>query len=254
MSLKFINGAYNRATGTLNAFGALSDALVREGHPAMVSRSGDREYADQLKIWNERMVLAGDVRGRRVYAKKTWQGKTWYQIHPDSVATPTDPPTSNHGKRRANDLAWPYNDASTTAHKRAQVLAPRYGISCEGLGFSRREDWHWTFWGSLGAIISPASLPNHTSTNPALPEEEDDDMRFKFGHRSDGNDEWMIVHPSLKDGYQVTTDQKRAIAWARLYGRGWVGDEVDRYDFNVPRADYIELQNAAKQTAAAWQS
>lgn len=185
MSLGFTNGAYNRASGTRNAFGALSDALQRDGYPRMVSRSGDREYADQLKIWNDRMVLAGDVNGRRVYAKKKWQGKTWYQIHPDSVATPTNPPTSNHGKRRANDLTYPYNDASTAAHKRARALAPRFNITCEGLGFSRTEDWHWTFWGALGQI-DQAGTPAGSAGNakpinidPVVAPEEEEEGEMK---------------------------------------------------------------------------
>src|SRR5690606_26148255 len=29
---------------------------------------------------------------------------------------------------------------------------PRFNITCEGLGFSRPEDWHWTYWGALGQI------------------------------------------------------------------------------------------------------
>lgn len=166
MSLGFIKGAYNAATGTLDAFSHLSDALVREGFPRMVSRSGDREYADQLRIWNDRMVLRADIDGRHVYATKRWQGKTWYQIHPDPVAVPTNPPTSNHGKRRANDLTYPYNDDGTAAHRRARVLAPRFNITCEGLGFSSEEPWHWTFWGSLGVIILPASLTPATKPTP----------------------------------------------------------------------------------------
>lgn len=270
MSLGFINDAYNRATGTLNAFGALSDALVREGRPPMVSRSGDREYADQLKIWNERMVLAGDIRGRHVYAKKRWQGKTWYQIHPDTVATPTNPPTSNHGKRRSNDLTWPYNDASTAAHKRARVLAPRYGISCEGLGFSRPEDWHWTFWGVLGAIISPASLPGSNDIEPAPePEKEDEDMDYRptvhARLAADGKtqDEWMLGHPDIgKDlpvfdgtatdknsrlsadkkvktfrGFMVTVNRDIFTAWARTHGKG-----TSQITSSTDRDGYIEIQ------------
>lgn len=37
MALRFTDGAYNLASGTRDAFGALSDDLVREGHPPMVS-------------------------------------------------------------------------------------------------------------------------------------------------------------------------------------------------------------------------
>lgn len=166
MPLGFINGAYNRASGTLNAFGGLSADLEREGHPPMVSRSGDREPDVQLQLWHERMVLAHQVNGRRVYGTKRWQGKTWYQIHPDTVAIPG---SSNHERRRSNDLAWPYN-SDTVSARRAKQLAPRHNITREGENF--RELWHWTFWGALGAIGAPAS-DGSTTTTPATIQEDD---------------------------------------------------------------------------------
>ncbi|ALX66834.1 hypothetical protein [Microbacterium sp. XT11] len=167
MPLGFTDGAYNRASGTRDAFGALSDDLVREGYPPMVSRSGDREPEDQLRIWNERMTLTPN--GRKVYGKRTWQGKTWYQIHPDTVAPPN---TSNHEKRRSNDLRAPYN-ADTPAARRAKQLAGRHNITREGENF--RELWHWTYWGPLGHIDTPA--PAGAST-PVIVPEEDNTMLF----------------------------------------------------------------------------
>ncbi len=144
MGFAFVGGAYNRAVGTRAAFEGLSADLEREGHPAMVSHSGDREPADQLAIWYQRMVPKHQVNGRKVYGTKWWQGQTWYQIHPDSVGIPE---TSNHEKRRSNDLKWPYN-SDTAAHRRAKQLAPRHGITCEGE--------NWTFWGALGEVGTPA--------------------------------------------------------------------------------------------------
>lgn len=160
MTLGFSDGAYNHASGTRDAFGALSDDLVREGHPPMVSRSGDREPADQLRIWHERMTLSPG--SRKVYGRKWWQGRLWYQIHPDAVGIPD---TSNHEKRRSNDLRAPYN-ADTAAARRAKVLAKRHNITREGEGF--RELWHWTYWGPLGTIGAPAPAGNVTpeATSP----------------------------------------------------------------------------------------
>lgn len=149
MGIHYVPGKYNAAPGTRAAFDGLSAALEAEGHPAMIVADGDREEADQLRIWHERMTLTPN--GRKVYGTRWWQGRTWYQIHPDTVGIPG---SSNHEKRRANDLKWPYNDQSTTAHKRARILATQHNITCEGLSF--REPWHWTFWGSLGAIGSAA--------------------------------------------------------------------------------------------------
>lgn len=90
----------------------------------------------------------------------------------------------------------------------------------------------------------PAGKPT-----PALVVEEDEeDVKIKFGHRKTGGDEWMIIHPSFDGGFIVTTDENRAKAWSRMYKDGWNG----KYDFDVPREDYIEIQNAAKEAATAW--
>lgn len=148
MAIGFVDGAYNRAHGTRNAFGALSDALVREGHPAMVSLSGDREPDTQLRLWNERMTL--NPGSRRTYGSKWWRGLKWWQIHPDAVGIPG---TSNHEARRSNDLKWPYN-SDTTASRRAKELGRNHNITREGENF--RELWHWTFWGPLGQVDSPS--------------------------------------------------------------------------------------------------
>lgn len=191
MSFGFVGSAYNRASGTRDAFTGLSADLEREGHPSMVSLSGDREPADQLHIWHERMTLTPN--GRKVYGTRVWQGRTWYQVHPDTVAPPE---TSNHEKRRSNDLKWPYNDQSTAAHKRARILATRHNITCEGLSF--REPWHWTSWGPLGVIGVPnVAGAGSGSAKPVLPkpESEEDDMKILLMHvkLSNGTDPWYAV-------------------------------------------------------------
>ncbi|MBE7952906.1 hypothetical protein ILP86_01080 [Microbacterium sp. R1] len=164
MSISFAAGAYNRAAGTRAAFEALSNELVREGHPAMVSISGDRESEDQERIWYERMTLTPG--NRKVYGYRWWEGRKWFQIHPDTVAPPR---TSNHEARRSNDLKWPYN-SDTPAARRAKVLAKKHNITREGENF--RELWHWTFWGPLGHIDSSASAGG-SSPITAVPEEDD---------------------------------------------------------------------------------
>ena len=146
-----MGGAYNRAEGTRDAFGALSDDLVREGHPRMVSKSGDRETQDQIDTFLSR--YRPQATGSGPYGDvRWWQGVRYVRF--SSAGTVAVPGNSNHERRRANDLAYPYNSTSTAAHKRARVLAQRYNITCEGLNFS--EPWHWTFWGALGAIDGPA--------------------------------------------------------------------------------------------------
>jgi hypothetical protein len=180
MGIGFKAGEYNRAAGTRDAFGALSDDLVREGHPPMVSISGDREIEGQLVIWYQRMVPVGQENGRRVYARVKWNGITWSRIHPDTVAIPD---ASNHVKRRANDLAWPYNSV-TTAHLRARELAKRHNITCEGLGF--REPWHWTYWGPLGSVGAAASASVSRPAAAAAPTPKGSKMTAYARRDTDG--------------------------------------------------------------------
>lgn len=170
MSIRYAGAAYNHASGTRGAFDGLSNQLEAEGHPPMVVLDGDREKADQLRIWYARMTLTPG--SRKVYGTAWWNGQKWYRIHPDAVGIPD---TSNHEKRRANDLAWPYN-SNTAAHRRAQQIAPKYGITCEGMGF--REWWHWTFWGPLGNIGAPAPAGGTTTPAPPTPSWEDDMPTF----------------------------------------------------------------------------
>ncbi|RUQ06982.1 hypothetical protein D8M34_05800 [Microbacterium sp. HSID17254] len=169
MGISFAGGAYNRASGTRSAFDGLSNDLEREGHPPMVSISGDREPEDQERIWYERMTLSPG--NRKVYGYRYWQGQKWYQIHPDTVAPPR---TSNHEARRSNDLKWPYN-SDTPAARRAKELGKRHNITREGENF--RELWHWTHWGPLGHIEALASAGGSAPTT-AIPHEEDEDMRI----------------------------------------------------------------------------
>lgn len=164
--MQYIDGAYNEAAGTRDAFGGLAAQLVAEGHPDMVSIDGDREPDAQLAIWYDRMVL--DPGDRMVYGTAWWNGVKWYRIHPDAVGVPG---TSNHEKRRANDLAWPYNNTGTAAHQRAREISGGYEITCEGLNFG--ESWHWTFWGDLGTIGRPAGGGGSAPITPNLSEEDD---------------------------------------------------------------------------------
>lgn len=93
--------------------------------------------------------------------------------------------------------------------------------------------------------------PEPTPEPIVIPEIEEDDMKIAFGHRSEGNDEWMLVHPDLEGGYMVTVAYEEALAWSRVFKNGWDADLNERYDFNVKRSDYIAIQEAAKRVASA---
>ncbi len=168
MTFGFTGGAYNHASGTRDAFRSLSDALVAEGHPPMVSVSGDREFADEVAIFTSR--YRQQATGNGPYNDvRFWNGAPhghpggtrWVRV--SGLGTVAVPGTSNHGKRRSNDLAWPYN-TDTAAAARAKRLAEARNITREGENFG--ELWHWTFWGSLGVIGQTAGGSNS-------PEEDD---------------------------------------------------------------------------------
>lgn len=64
------------------------------------------------------------------------------------------------------------------------------------------------------------------------------------------SDEWMLVHPSLSNpsdskqfGYLVTTDPNQAKSWFALVHPG----VADPLDFNLPRDQYIRLQEDARR-------
>ncbi|MBN9210503.1 MAG: hypothetical protein BGO45_04590 [Microbacterium sp. 71-36] len=164
MSIRYADGEHNAASGTREAFGRFSDDLVAAGLPPITVVSGDREPAEQVDLFVTRFLQQatgsgpfGDVRW--------WDGSAWGYgggtrwVRWSSAGTVAVPGTGNHEKRRSDDLAWPYN-AVTTAHLRAREIAARHNITCDGLGFG--EPWHWTFWGALGVIGSPASTGNAT--------------------------------------------------------------------------------------------
>lgn len=165
MSLRYNDGEYNEAAGTRDAFGRFSDDLVAAGLPPVTVVSGDRPPQLQVSIFVSRFRQQasgsgpyGDVRYWPDGAAWGYPGGTRW-VRWSSAGTVAVPGTGNHEKKRSNDLGWPYN-AVTTAHLRAREIAARHNITCDGLGFG--EAWHWTYWGALGVIGTPASEGNAT--------------------------------------------------------------------------------------------
>ncbi|WP_217183363.1 hypothetical protein [Streptomyces sp. AC495_CC817] len=259
MPIRYMAGEYNRASGTREAFAGLSLALEREGYPAIVVRDGDREPEDQLEIWYQRMTLTPGT--RRVYGTARWQGKTWYRIHPDKVGVPL---TSNHEKRRSSDLAAPYNNRRTAAHKRAQQLAPRFGITWEGANFN--EDWHWTFWGPLGKISAPTTSGAGTVTPPTpkptpIPEPEDlpleDLMAFKsvaIGYRpKEDVDKLESVALDWEDGARLdlhNTEEKYTKSFSEGVTEGGL-KILTKGHFDYVLAQFAEHQKTLRERELA---
>lgn len=160
MGLIFTDGEMLAAVNTRAAFSALSDQLEAEGHPPIIVSDGDRDPAEQLRIWHERFIPLSSVSpGQAVYEIKWWNGVQWARISDEG--TVGIPGTSEHEFFRAADLAAPYNYQLTAGHIRAQQLCGAFDIRWSGADFG--EDWHWAFRGDVGQIS--ASLHN---INPAL--------------------------------------------------------------------------------------
>lgn len=159
MGLIFTGGEVLAAANTRGAFSALSDQLEAEGHPAIIVEDGDRDPAEQLRIWHERYIPLSSVTSQFVYETKWWNGVLWARI--SSEGTVGIPGTSEHEVFRAADLASPYNHRHTAAHQRAQQLCGGFGIRWSGADFG--EDWHWAFTGDVGPMT--ASI---LTMNPAL--------------------------------------------------------------------------------------
>jgi len=171
--LGFIDGAYNRAQGTRAAFGAVSAQLVREGYPRMVSRSGDREPADEVAVFLSRYRAL--TTGGGPFGDVRWWGGVRY-VRFSSAGTVAPPGSSNHGKRRSNDLAYPYN-SDTVAARRAKEIAKKHNITREGENFG--ELWHWTFWGVLGTIDSPSAAGEETGWDTMASKQDIKDALFE---------------------------------------------------------------------------
>lgn len=171
---RYAAGRYHRASGTRNAFAAWGADLIAEGYPEPVVNSGDREEALQEQIFREAYDPSSGPKDVGPFNdRRFWPGHGyWKRVRGN--ATIAAPGASNHEKRRASDLAYPY-DRDTPAHRRGQALAKRHNITCEGLGF--REWWHWTFWGPLGTIGTPVPAGETSSAAPE-PIWEDDNMRI----------------------------------------------------------------------------
>lgn len=119
-------------------------------------RSGIRLHLEQRDIFLRRYVTAGNIRGRRVYDTRVWNGVRYYRI--SSAGTVAVPGSSNHeiqGTRAAVDLYDTGKDAGVTSagSTRSNWLranASKYGLVPSGFGF--REPWHYDVLNIFAAV------------------------------------------------------------------------------------------------------
>jgi len=137
-----------------------------------------RTAAEQERIFRERYVTAGNIRGRRVYDTRMWNGVRWYRI--SAAGTVAVPGTSNHqiqGNYAAVDFWDTGNDpgvsrAGTARANWLRANAPRFDFEPEGYGFN--EAWHYR---ARNIFNTPPAAPAAGDGNAPPVSEEDDDMQ-----------------------------------------------------------------------------
>lgn len=133
--------------------------------------SAIRLYIEQERIFRMRYVTAGDIRGRRVYDTRWWNGQRWYRI--DKTGTVRQPGLSNHeiqGDVAAVDIQDTGSDPGITAKNSERgrwlrhVFGPQYGMDPEGDSFA--EGWHHRM---RGVFRTPPTKPAGGASKPAAP-------------------------------------------------------------------------------------
>jgi hypothetical protein len=132
--------------------------------------NGTRTYQEQVAIFLARYVTAGNVKGRKVYDVRVWNGTAYYRI--SSAGTVAQPGTSNHEEDGPNgprsiDIYDSGSDAGVTVRNTARdnwmaANAGNYQFENEGYNFG--EPWHKTFRGAIGDVTPPPPTP--TPPNP----------------------------------------------------------------------------------------
>lgn len=151
----------------------------------VIVTSGIRLPQEQIDIFLQRYVTAGNINGRYVYDTRVWRGVRYYRI--SRLGTVAVPGTSNHeiqGTRAAVDLRDTGSDAGIT--NKNSVRGRWFRANCRNYdmimtGDSFGEGWH----SDMIKIYNP--VPAGGSSKPIVkpvpvPEEDEDDMSNAVGH------------------------------------------------------------------------
>lgn len=194
----------------------------------VIVSSGIRTYGEQVSIFLSRYVRAADVRGRRVYDTRVWNGVRWYRI--SSAGTVAVPSTSNHeiqGDRAAVDLRDTGNDAgiATMGSRRSNWLranAHRFGLVASGFSFG--EAWHYDV---LGIFRTPPA-PKPPAPKPPVPKPEPEPEPEPEPKRED-----IMAFKSIAVGYRPDPNVDRIIATALDWEDGTKSDAIVKKDYGI---------------------
>lgn len=180
------------------------------------ANSGIRLPQEQIDIFLQRYVRAGDVKGRRVYDTRWWNGVLWYRI--SAAGTVAVPGTSNHeiqGDKAAVDIQDTGADAGITNKNSVRgrwirANAGNYGLIASGDGFG--EGWHFDIVGIWRAV------PGGGGTAPATPKESDNMQSVRINGNIYGLDTEFITH--YGDQRQADITRKVTSATDELHDLG----------------------------------
>lgn len=179
------------------------DLRANFGVGVLVS-SGIRIPQEQIDIFLQRYVTAGNIRGRKVYDTRVWNGTRYYRI--SSAGTVAVPGTSNHeiqGSKAAVDLRDTGGDTggdagiTVASSKRGRWIrqnAWRYGLVASGDGFG--EGWHFDILNIWNAV--PGGTPTEKGITVIHYHREDGTARSK-GYRTlkPGDAFWLHTTPGI---------------------------------------------------------
>lgn len=141
-------------------YDGMASAFLKDTGCSLIVTSGTRTDAEQEKIFRDRYVTAANIKGRKVYDTRVWNGVLWYRI--SSAGTVAVPKTSNHQESGPNgprsiDIRDSGANAGVTVRgssrdKWMEKNASRWNFENEGYKFG--EPWHKTFRGTIGGSSS----------------------------------------------------------------------------------------------------
>jgi hypothetical protein len=144
----------------------LNSELRRLFGVGLIVTSGIRTYEEQVKIFLERYVVASQVRGRRVYDTRVWNGVRYYRI--SSAGTVAVPRTSNHeiqGTKAAVDIRDTGSDAGITSRNSVRgrwFRANAANFDMQQTGDAFGEGWHVDTFNIFNRVPGGSSGSNIT--------------------------------------------------------------------------------------------
>ena len=164
----------------------------------VIVTSGIRLHQEQIDIFLQRYVTAANIRGRKVYDTRVWNGVRYYRI--SSAGTVAVPGYSNHeiqGQHAAVDLRDTGRDAgiATWGSKRSNWLranAHKYGMEPEGFNFN--EAWHYKVLFINSAVPSGGGgTPIKKGIQVIHYHREDKTSRARGRDLAPGNSFWLNI-------------------------------------------------------------